>query len=467
MKKTISMMIIVVLLFSITACSKPANTGETNKSIDEGSSREEAAKEKPPAKKDDNSPKTIVFSTFFEDGFFVEAKKKYEAKHPNITIEYSFIDSDDATFMGKMEEYIKKINTAMLSGNGPDLIQMDVLPIGKYVNKNLLADMSKMMDNDPAFKREDYFTNVLDGSKVNGSLYGMPLNFFMYGFIGNETVIEKSGVAFEDHNWSWNQFFEAAEGLKAYGDPNYSYSLAAYPEELLNGIVMDQYTSFVDEPNGKAKFDSDSFIQLLKQVKGLYDKGIATTENVHSIFREEQINSPSDYFLALKLSENFAKGYESYEYKSKLYSSPKGEGQGKGGYFRSYKTMGINEKSSVKEEAWDFVKFILSEEMQGSRGTGFPLNKEVYKQQVEELLKKGKVEDHPEGFLGGIVFTITAQDIEGLDIFLEQAQYPVAFNRDQVQEIIVEESKAYFSGQKSAVAVAKLMQNRISLYLNE
>lgn len=467
MKKPIAMMIILVLLFSITACSKSGSNGGTNKSTDGSTSPTETAGEKTPANKDDNSLKTIVFSTFFEDEFFVEAKKKYEAKHPHITIEYSYIDSDDATGEAKREEFIKKTNTAMLSGNGPDLIQMDQLPIGKYVNKNLLADMGKMMDNDPTFKKEDYFTNVLDGSKVNGSLYGMPLNFFMYGFIGNETVIKKSGVAFEDHNWSWNQFFEAAEGLKAYGDPNYSYSLAANPEGLLNDIVMDQYISFVDEPNGKAKFDSDYFIQLLKQVKGLYDKGIATSENVRSIFREEQINSPSDYLLALKLSENTAKGYESYRFKSKLYSSPKGEGQEMGGYFRGYKTMGINEKSSVKEEAWDFVKFMLSEEMQGSKSTGFPLNKEVYKQQVTQLLKDGKVEDHPDGFLSGLVFTITAQDIEGLDIFLEQAKYPVAFNRDQVQEIIAQESKAYFSGQKSAEAVAKLLQNRISLYLNE
>ncbi|MBH5320919.1 extracellular solute-binding protein [Paenibacillus sp. GSMTC-2017] len=467
MKKTFHVMTVLVLLLSIMACGKPSNTGETNKSTDGGANPTSTTGEKTSEKKDDNSPKTIVFSTFYEDEFFVEAKKKYEAKHPHITIEYSYIESTDATGEAKEKEYIKKTNAAMLSGKGPDLIQMDVLPIGKYVNKNLLADMNKMIDNDPAFKKENYFTNVLDGSEMNGSLYGIPLNFFMYGFIGNETVIEKSGVEFEDHNWSWNQFFEAAEGLKAYGDPNYSSSLAAYPEEILNEIVMDQYSSFVDEPNGKAKFDSDSFIQLLKQVKGLYDKGIATSENVRSIFREEQINSPSDYLLALKLSENFAEGYESYEYKSKLYSSPKAEGQGTGGYFRGYKTLGINEKSSVKEEAWDFVTFMLSEEMQGSRGTGFPLNKEVYKQQVAELLKDGKVEDHPDGFLGGMVFTITAQDIEGLDVFLKEAKYPVAFNRDQVEEIIVEESKAYFSGQKSAEAVAKLMQNRISLYLNE
>lgn len=460
-----TMMIVCLILFSLTACSKTGSNEETNKSIDEGSTQAETAEEKQIAKKTNDLPQKIVFSTFYEDEFFQQAKKKYEAKHPNITIELTYIDSDDATGEAKREKFIKTTNTAMLSGNGPDLIEMDLLPIGKYVNKNLLADMSKMMDNDPAFKREQYFTNVLDNSTMNGSLYSMPLNFFMNGFVGNETVIQKSGVNIEDHKWSWNQFFEAAEGLKAYGDPNYNYSLLAYPEGLLNEIVKDQYAAYVDEPKGIAKFDSDSFIQLLKQVKDLFDKGIATAESGYTIFRKESIVSPSDYFLILKQSEYFTKGYE---FKSKLYSSPKGDGQEAGGYFRSYKTIGINEKSSVKEEAWDFLTFMMSDEMEISpKRAGFPLNKMVYKRQVEQLLKEGKVEDHELGPLGGKVFTITAQDIEGLDTFLEEAKYPVAYNQDDVGEIIIEESKAYYSGQKSAETVAKLIQNRVSIYLNE
>ncbi|MFD0693703.1 hypothetical protein ACFQZT_06310 [Paenibacillus sp. GCM10027628] len=38
---------------------------------------------------------------------------------------------------------------------------------------------------------------------------------------------------------------------------------------------------------------------------------------------------------------------------------------------------------------------------------------------------------------------------------------------NKVQTIIAEEAKAYFTGQKSADDVAKLIQNRVTTYINE
>lgn len=71
---------------------------------------------------------------------------------------------------------------------------MDTLPVSKYVGKNLLANLGGMMDNDPAFKKEQYFQNILDNVKEsNGALYTMPLSFSLLGLMDQE-ALDKCGV---------------------------------------------------------------------------------------------------------------------------------------------------------------------------------------------------------------------------------------------------------------------------------
>ncbi|MDQ0088948.1 multiple sugar transport system substrate-binding protein [Paenibacillus anaericanus] len=462
-------MLTIILMITVSACN-PTDNGNIAKTPNEDktikvSEEKKADREKTEGTKSNGEKKTIVFSTYFPDDFFKNAKKEYEAKHPNITIELTYIESGDgAEGEAAYEKFIKTTNTAMLSGKGPDLIEMDQLPVENYVKKHLLANMSEIIEKDPTFKKEQYFNNILDHVKIDGGIYGMPLKFFMYGLMGDETLIENSGVKFDDKTWNWSQYTDVMRQLMKFGEKNGKYGVFSSPDTLLNEMVKDQYWAFVDEVNGKVNFDSDTFITLLQQVKSLSDEHIITQEQVHPLFRTVSINSPTDYIITLKESEFYPKGYV---FISKLYAKPNANDQQAGGYFRPYTTIGINEKSSVKEEAWDFLKFMLSDEVQAP-GTGFPLNKSLYEQQKQQILEEGKVTASQEmGAMSGKVFEVTAKDIQGLDQFVSGAIHPVAFKSSKVEEIISEESKAYFSGQKSAEVVAKLIQNRVTTVLNE
>lgn len=463
MKKTLFMMLMILLIISVSACSTPAGKGEAQSE----NKKTETPKEKnTPDLKLDGEKKTIVFSTYFPDEFFKQAKKKYEAKHPNITIDLRYVESDDAHGEADSEKFIKTTNTAMLSGAGPDLIAMDLLPMGSYVNKQLLVNMSEMMDHDPSFQKDQYFTNILDAVKLNDGIYSMPLNFFLYGLVGNETVIDKSGVKIDDTNWDWSQFVDVAKELKNADPAKNQTALLSEPHYLLNEMVKDQYTTYVDQAKGEANFDSEGFTTLLQQVKSLFDEQVASETASRSIFWNTSIVSPTDYIRMMKQSEHYGKGYE---FTSKLYAKPHADGKEAGGYFRTYNTIGMNAKSEVKAEAWDFIKFMLSDEVQAKAGSaGFPLNKNVYQKQVQQLLQEGKVlSDQEMGPLKGKVFDVTAQDLQGLEHFLAEAIYPVEFRPSKIDEIITNESKAFFSGQKSAEEVAKLIQNRVMTFLNE
>lgn len=487
MKKTMLLAMTAMLAMSITACStgpinktgsngasgSPSTGGTGNSDTASGSAGATGGTDAASGHKEVIGPpsatekKTVVFSTFFPSDYFKEAKKKYEAKHPNITIELKSIPTDDAHLEDNLEKFVKTTGTEMLSGQGPDLLEMDQLPSGDYVKKKMLANLGDIMDGDPGFKQEQYFTNILNGMKTNGGLYGLPIGFFIYGLVGNEDLIKKSGVTFDDTKWGWDDFITAAKAIVQHSGKNNLYALGQIPPEfMVNQWVNQRYSAFINQEQGTAHFDSSEFKAVLQQVKTLYDEKVVGENPSLPIFYTTQINSPSDYIQELRQSE-FISGGNAYT--SKLYLGPSSDPRHPGGSFRTYQTIGLNARSAVKPEAWDFLKFLLSDEMQVKPdGAGFPLNKASYAKKVQELLQKGSVLSYqPIGPMKGKSFPITQKDIDDLSKFLNSASYPLQFKPSKVDDMITEESKAFFTGQKSADDVAKLIQNRVTTYLNE
>ncbi|MBW7458161.1 ABC transporter substrate-binding protein [Paenibacillus sepulcri] len=413
----------------------------------------------------------LVISTYSRNEQIQTAVKKYEALHPNIEIDLQVAQTDvndPDKQLADQEKFVAAANTAMLAGKGPDLIEMDLLPTEKYVNRNLLVNLSDLMQQDPTFKKEDYFTNILDNSQINGGLYAMPLSFYLSGLIGDEGALVKAGEQVNDQNWSWSEFAEMAKQLSQKG--GYEHAFGSSPDYMLTEMVSENYGLFVDEANGRASFDSASFTGLMKQVKAMFDEGVVYDalaggrKNIKkTYFEEAQIQSPADYLYVL----------EAYASQAKFYTKPHAQEMGDGGYFRARQTLGISASSPVKKEAWDFIHFLLSEEANSIPGntsvsSGFPIDKSAYDKQIKQLRDEG-VQAYKNGPANSSAIKPDSTMLKRLDQLEANVTGAVhALGKpSRIDEIVTEECQAFFSGQKSAEDVAKLIQNKVVLYLNE
>ncbi|MGH0516648.1 ABC transporter substrate-binding protein [Bacillus cereus] len=410
--------------------------------------------------------KTIVeVSTLGDTRSLKQAKKLYEQKNPKIDIQikgaFPESRSDESGSKGggskidetSIEKTISKVNTEFLSGKGSDVIVLDSLPADKYVKKGLLTDLSEMMEQDKSFDKNQYFNNVLDNSKTNQKLYGIPLYFWLSGLLGDDTAIQQSGVKVNDKEWTWSEFTSIGKELSSKGTDKKVIGNTP-PEQMLQFLVQDHYNELVDKASGKAKFESDLFVQMLEDVKKMYDEKIATADPV---------NLGEAYFnllpMIMSVEDYFSTGAAFGITGTKVYQKPHIAGQKKGVAFTPYTTVGINAKSPVKKESWDFLKFLMSDEVQ-SKANAFPINKAVYEQQIKTLKEKGKLE-HPNGPIN-----VTESDIQGLEEMVAEISVQ-APEGTKIESIIAEESKPYFSGQKSAKDVAVLIQNRVTTFINE
>ncbi|PFY28696.1 ABC transporter substrate-binding protein [Bacillus toyonensis] len=411
--------------------------------------------------------KTIVeVSTLGSTESLKQAEKLYEQKNPKIDIQIkgAFPENESKTGGSKTEgsqkdetsaeKIISKVNTEFLAGRGSDVIVLDGLPADKYGKKGLLTDLSEMIEQDKSFDENQYFDKVLDNSKTNEKLYGIPLYFWLSGLLGDDKAIQQSGVKVNDKEWTWSEFTSIGKELASKGTHTHVIGNTP-PEQMLQFLVQDHYNELVDKASGKAKFQSNLFVQMLEDVKKMYDEKLATAD---------EVNLGEAYFVRLpmimSIEDYFSTGAVLGITGTKIYQKPHIAGQKKGVAFTPNTTVGINEKSPVKKEAWNFLKFLMSDEVQ-SKGNGFPINKAVYEQQIKTLKEKKGIEG-PDGTL----INVTESDIQGLEKMVAEISVQ-SQQSTKIESIIAEESKSYFSGQKSAKDVAALIQNRVTTYINE
>lgn len=495
MKRIGLMTALGVLLLSVSACSGNGGNAGGSPSAANGQSGSSAGAQQTNAQTDGKGagagtkapvpareeiklptgPVKLVVASFEPSEQLKQAVKKYEQAHPNVTVELQAAQSEFKSLdsqIANIEKYVATTNTALLSGKGPDVMELDLLPREKLVGRGLLADLGDWMNRDADFNKPDYFVNLLDNLQIAGGLYAMPLSFYPVALLGDEAAIEKDGGV-QDGDWTWDEFAESAKRLIQKG--THPHALANTPDYMLSELVGERYAQFVDEAGRRANFDSPDFAGLMTQVKQLFDDGVvidlmkanfrsesmADNPKINTYFQSTQIPSPMEFLMLM----------DQYGGNTRVYTKPHAKEMGPGGYFIANQTMGINAASPVKEQAWDFLKFLLSE--QGAADpdislghTGFPISKIAYDKEIKKLRDEGEVPGYKNGPAESDPFKVNEAHLDLLDGIVTAAVHPVG-QSTKIGDIISEESKAFFTGQKSAATVAKLIQNKVTTYLNE
>jgi multiple sugar transport system substrate-binding protein len=359
MKKRLCMIFIGILMTTTTACSS-------------GGSEEMASEEKPVT----TEGKTVLTLSMQESSAFYQAvEKKFEEKYPDIDLQIQI--------SGDYEKYQKTTNTALLSGKGPDIFEISSLPIGDYVSKKLLLNMADSIEQDKTLNKSDLQMNILDALKLKGGMYAMPSGFFLRAFVGDGKILENTNV--DDKNWTWKEFEEFSKKLmQKVGESSKErrYALANDPPEvLLQEMIVDNYTKFVDHAAKKAKFDSPLFVEMMQQIKKMYDDKVMTSEPA-------DIGKQLFYSTVLRSPADLINGPHLFFSNPKLLQKP---GQTGGTRIIPASQFAIQAKSSVKEEAWKFIAFLLSDDGQSlQERQGFSLLKSVNEKQLNDIQEQVK-----------------------------------------------------------------------------
>ena len=139
--------------------------------------------------------------------------KAYEAKHPDVKINYTDLGSAD---------YNQMIMT-QLTGGGSDIDIVSIKDIPGYaqlVNTGRLIDLKKA---GVLPKDQSEYGGLIDALAVDGGVFGMPFRTDYWIVYYNKDPFDKAGVAYPTNDMTWAQFDELARKVTSGFGPDKVY----------------------------------------------------------------------------------------------------------------------------------------------------------------------------------------------------------------------------------------------------
>jgi multiple sugar transport system substrate-binding protein len=151
--------------------------------------------------------------------------------------------------------YFQDLDKLIAAGQTPDLIQMDMRYIAQYVRKRQLMDLTEVIYNQ-TLDLSDFDPLLLSSSKVNNTIYGVPLGGNYQSGIYNQDYLDKTGMPLQK-DLTWDTFtVYAAELTRAlgggiYGTQDLSYDVTSF-ELFVRQRGKEMYTR-----DGQVNFTQD------------------------------------------------------------------------------------------------------------------------------------------------------------------------------------------------------------------
>ena len=453
----------------------------------------------------------LTFACMYLDWNMRDAIVKFNRAsntHRIVVRDYSEYNTDDDYTAG-----IQKLNTEMLSGKLPDMIDINTysMPIEQYAAKGFLTDLYELIDADPDMSRESFVQPVLKAlESADGKLYQLPQTFAV------DTAIALDKVVGEYDTWNLAAVKDAMTKLQ---DGATVFDVYCTKSDILSTCISRNIDAFVDWENGAAHFDSDEFKALLEFANSFpdtYDWENADEEDQDSA--QNRMNAGKQLMSSFYVSslEDILYQLTGYNGKVKFVGYPSEDGTSNHA-FQIDGAIAISSTCADKTAAWNFMKQFLNEEYQSSYNIwSFPINQAAFDAKLKEMMTEEYQTDDNGNVMkddngnpiripkvtyytdgngtmtgystgnGGVavmqasadgsvemgengevnVYAMTQEQADEI-LGLINATTAVYGYDESIMGIITDEAAPYFAGEKSLDDTVNMIQSRVNLYVAE
>lgn len=396
----------------------------------------------------EESGKTIL--TYKTTGVSSEIKElivRFNKENPNyyILIEECPASQDYDTFR-------EKIEIEIAAGHGPDIIDdLSVRNPYTLIEKGVIEELTPYIE-ESGVERGAYFSMVFQGFGVGKGVYGIGIGAGIYSWCTDSSLFSSE----EDFSLeNMLNVLEVLEDDKIFMNGRDAESLVYYwlcTSEDLYGMV--------DWERGQCDFSGDIFRRILELAMRYGDSdGKGTAGYIANSVNMANYSFFASYDASIKSSGRALTGIP---------------GERGGMHEITMHTLAVNATSENKNGVWEFLCFLLQEEIQAELGRDFmhmrfPVNRQAFYTVGGELCGQHigvtmRALDDPEWEIAAEEFT--EEQLEDLNALFDKAVF-FPWRTQEILSIIEEETVLYFDGSKGLEETIAVIQNRVQLYLDE
>lgn len=378
----------------------------------------------------------------------IDVVSKFNRSSKNYRIE--IVDYSKFVVGRDYSEAINQLNLDIMTGNIPDIIDLFRLEYKEFANSGLLSDIYSFFEKDEAINIDLLFKSVSQSLELEGKLFAIPTDFSIGTILGvSSSVGNNIGITLDE-------FINLRENL----DENVTLF-----NNMPSAMFIDLYCevnseNFIDFEQRIANFDSEEFVNALEFSKSFN----AVSDTIPTISSEDSLMYGESILLYRELrgiSDLYVMEVETVGKDITAIGIPQNAGNGSIMYPNNL--YGICNNSYNSEGAWEFIKFLLSEDFQRSvTDTSIPVLESVFFEEIYNLMNPIYVESSELGKQYPAMTQEQANEIH--EIILTSKINKL---NKKIADIINEEVGSFFADAKSAEVTASLINNRIEVLLNE
>jgi multiple sugar transport system substrate-binding protein len=291
--------------------------------------------------------------------------QEFTKTHPNIQVKVDLTPGS--------KEYWPKLQTAAAGGSAPDVFWMNGPRVGLWASQGALAPLSEQIAADK-FDTSKFPKSLNDLYTLNGKQYGIPKDYDTIGLWYNKDLFDKAGVKYPDASWTWDDMRAAAKKLTDPAKGVYGIGAPAWPQELYYDTIYQAGGYVISQDGKKSGYDDPNTIAGLRLWVDIINK-----DKSSPTIQQTQDTDPIQMFQNGKLAMFWDGSFDAIAYNNTqglnadvapLPAGPKG----KATIIHGLANV-VYAKSKHPKEAWEFVKFLGSEQankIQAETGTVIP-----------------------------------------------------------------------------------------------
>ncbi len=400
---------------------------------------------------------------------------KFNRSSPDTRIEildYSEYNTPDDYSAGQT-----KLNTEIMAGNLPDILNLSGISWNKLAARGFLTDLKPYLDADPELNGQ-IFDNVLRALETEGKLYRTAANFSVQSYVGAASVVG------DTPGWNLAEFNAALKKMPAGCEP---FGMWMNRETVLNLGLGLEMNKLIDWSTGKCTFDTPRFTDILK-LAAQFPKEVDYEDYQWSEDDEEpnRIATGRQMLMQAWMSDfSDVQMYDAVFGGNATYIGfPTSEGVGNAISFND-EGYAITSKCRNKDAAWQFLRTLFTESYQ-NRGWGFPTNKNAFRKSLERAMTPqyqtdmngnfvldedgNKIEISQGGYGWGAVEieykALSQEQADKIMQLIESTDRSTNYD-EEIMQMIIADCEPFFAGQKTAEEVGRLLQSKMTIYINE
>ena len=423
----------------------------------------------------DTNPRYMKSNIYLLAGFGMDDLKKAVSRYNRRSDKCRIILKEPDITEG-YSNMISNLSMEMAMGNGPDIFASSYYDCVSLAAKGGIVPLDDLIEG----AVDEYILPAFESCKIGGTLYSIPYSPSIHTFVTSEEF------AGGKTNYTLSEFMERVE------ESGTEKAIDLSRQEIVYWLGVDtpEESGFIDWEQRKSNYDSKEFIDLLKFA---YKYGVGEGEQYSSAIYQDIYDGKIPCMMGRNVSLNETNRYDAYFKGSPVYIGiPTNNGSSfliNGGM-----SLCINASSEYKEEAKDFLKWLISKDGQQAfydaqymvtHGEFFSmtLRWDIFDEQIEAhnyynsggILTFEKPDGSFESFevgprsSGNVTWRLrqlTDGEIDLLKDMIRNAK-PEHYEHENIYNIVEEELGGFLAGQKTAEETAKVIHSRVQLYLDE